>query len=420
MSCTSFPNLCYYTIAQTARVTPLAIGMPGTGKSACVHAFSAVNGLWCYDCVGSLSQPTDFGVPFPTKRRIVSEAYKRAFETIPYPDPVTRQLTMLVPNWVHTFNELDCGVLFLDEITQCAPAQQPPVMRMIHDRKIGDTFLSKNVWILAACNPPECAANGSDFEPPLANRICHLQWETDYEGWERAMTTGAKFDPPRFVPLPDTWEEHLPKYSALVAAFHRHLPGRLEKYPTERSKVSGPWPSMRSWTNGAICMAALGAIDADPGQRYKALAGCVGADVALEYQQWEANLDLPDPEAWLALAADFRSRGDVLTLDVPDRGDKVMAVMAGVLDRVKNHSMDSTTGRISESRWLAGIDCCVTVAETAREVAMVTAAELLGAVRAKDASDKQGQQWFLHLISKVPSQFATECADLLKNIRSAK
>ncbi len=181
-------------------------------------------------------------------------------------------------------------------------AQQTPIMRIIQEGRVGDTDLPPRLWKIAACNPPECAANGSELEPPLANRICHLTWETDYESWERAMANGAAFVPPQFYPLPDDWEQHLPKYSALVAAFHKHLPGRLEKYPSERSKVSGPWPSIRSWTNGAICMAALAAIDAETTLRYRALAGCVGDDVALEYQSWESNLDLPDPEGWLALA----------------------------------------------------------------------------------------------------------------------
>lgn len=406
MPCPSYPNLCFWTVAQTARVTPLGIGPPGCGKSASIRAFSQALGRYHYVLVGSLLQPTDMAIPYPDGEQ-------------------KDRLLMLVADWCHNFRLFDGGVLLLDELTQCAPAQQTAMMKVIHDRKVGDMDLPEDLFIVAACNPPECAANGSELEPPLANRLCHLQWETDYEGWERAMTTGAKFDPPRFVPLPDTWEQHLPKYSALVAAFHKHLPGRLEQYPKERSKVSGPWPSMRSWTNGAVCMAALAAIDAEPCQRYKALAGCIGSEVALEYQEWESKLDLPDPEAWLGVAADWRrpggpmDSGAALTLDVPDRGDKVMAVLAGVVDRVKNHSIDSTTGRISEGRWLAGIDCCVTVAESWREAAMLAATSLLDAVKAKGPQDAEGKRWFLHLVSKLPSAFAQECGELLVALQKA-
>ena len=390
MPCRSYPNLVAWTVVQTGRVCPKVEGPPGCGKSASIAAFARSCGQYMHTLVGSLLQPTDFAVPFPDAEN-------------------PGRLKMISADWAHIFNTLEGGMLFLEELTQCAPAQQTPIMRIIQEGRVGDTDLPPRLWKIAACNPPECAANGSELEPPLANRICHLTWETDYEGWERAMANGAAFAPPQFYPLPDTWEQHLPKYSALVAAFHKHLPGRLEKYPSERSKVSGPWPSMRSWTNGAICMAALAAIDAEPALRYRALAGCVGDDVALEYQTWESNLDLPDPEGWLALAVDARSQRVPLTpsLEIPNRGDKVMAVLAGVVDRVKNHSLDAGTGKIAEPRWLAGIDCCVAVAGHWREPAMMAAASLYG------VAPNPG------MFMKVPGDFAAECAELLGNIRNA-
>ena len=152
--------------------------------------------------------------------------------------------------------------------------------------------------MLAACNSTAVSANGSELEPPLANRVLHLAWEDDHEGWERAMLNGGRFAPPQFIPLPDDWEEHLPKYSALVAAFHKHLPGRLKKF-----RPSGA-------SCGTVAQQALldqrRDLHGRPGghrrrglPRYEALTGCVGEDVALEYQNWERLLDLPDPEGWL-------------------------------------------------------------------------------------------------------------------------
>jgi hypothetical protein len=222
------------------------------------------------------------------------------------------------------------------------------------------------------------------------------------------MSNGAAFAAPRFYHLPEDWEKELPKYSALVAAFHKHSPNQLEIYPKERSKVSGPWPSIRSWTNGAICMAALAAIDAEPSLRYQALRGCVGDDVATVYEMWEKSLDLPDPEGWLALAADARSQREPLELDVPNRGDKVMVVLAGVVERVKNHSMDAKTGKISESRWLDGIDCCRAASASWKEPAMMAAATLY------QIAPNPG------VFLKVPADFAVECSEILRNIRDAK
>ncbi len=84
---------------------------------------------------------------------------------------------------------------------------------------------------------------------------------------------------------------------------------RRSAYPKERAKASGAWPSMRSWTNAAICIAAMEAIDAEPLLRYRAVAGCVGEEAALEFQTWEQSLDLPDPEAWLSQAKAARRGG---------------------------------------------------------------------------------------------------------------
>jgi hypothetical protein len=59
------------------------------------------------------------------------------------------------------------------------------------------------------------------------------------------MSNGGHFDPPRFVPLPDDWKRHIGKACGLMAAFHKHLPGRLFKYPTDRSNGQVRQPNER-------------------------------------------------------------------------------------------------------------------------------------------------------------------------------
>ena len=396
----SSPNLVPFTVAQTGECVKVE-GDPGTGKSATIAAFAKACGWHMHTLVGSLLQPTDFAVP--------------------YPDDARRHLRMLSADWVGMFQTLEEGLLFMDELHDCAPAQQTPIQRIMQERVVGDDALPPGLRMITACNSVELSTNGNDLSPPLANRMGHYPWEVDKEAWERGMLNGGKFPPPDFVVLPEDWWEFAPKHMALVAAFHRHLPGRENMMPKERSKRSGPWPSQRTWYKGAIAMAAMESIDAEPALWYRALNGFVGDDVGLEYQAWHAALDLPDPEAWLALAADFRSRnpqsGERLALEIPDRGDKVLAVLAGLVDRVKNHSVDPDTGQISEPRWLAGIDCCAAVAENWREPAMMAAADLFGAIKGGDS--KGGGQRFLHLVSQVPADFAKECGELLRNIRSA-
>ena len=115
-------------------------------------------------------------------------------------------MAVMPPKWAQ---DCQCGqwVLFLDELTTCPPAVQAALLGVIAENRVGDAVLPDTVWKLAACNPPDCAANGSELEPPLANRLCHLTWETDAEAWQRGMGNALGFPQPSFVPLPPDWEK---------------------------------------------------------------------------------------------------------------------------------------------------------------------------------------------------------------------
>ena len=57
----SSPNLAYWTILQTGRVTPLAVGKPGMAKSKSAEAFARATGRQIYTLIGSLREPSDIG-----------------------------------------------------------------------------------------------------------------------------------------------------------------------------------------------------------------------------------------------------------------------------------------------------------------------------------------------------------------------
>ncbi len=346
MVCRSTPNLVFWTVAQTGKVTPLVSGPPGCGKSRSVEAFSRAVSRPCYTLIGSLREPADIG-GYPYPYMVQGEQ--------PY-------MMVMPPKWA-----LDClmrpTLLFIDELTTCPPPVQAALLGVIAEKRVGDFTLPEPTWIVAACNPPDCAANGSEIEPPLANRLCHLLWQTNAAAWRRGMANALSFPEPEFTLLPKDWEKHIGRNSSVIAAFHEHKPGLLEAYPKERAKASGPWPSVRSWTNAAICAAALEAIDAEPLLRYQAIAGCVGEEAMLEFQDWESKLDLPSPEDWIAKAVNARAAGAPLVLDIPPRSDQVMAVLGALTDRVKNYQLEGN-GKPTEGRWLAAVDCYAAVAKT--------------------------------------------------------
>ncbi len=281
-----------------------------------------------------------------------------------------------------------------------------PLLGVIAENRVGDYTLPSATWKMAACNPPDCAANGSEIEPPLANRLLHLPWETDTDAWMRGMGNALGFPQPNFMPLPSDWEKCVGRNTGLVGAFHKHKPGLLEAYPKDRAKASGAWPSIRSWTNAAICAAALEAIDAEPLLRYRAVAGCVGEEASLEFQTWEQSLDLPDPEVWLSQAEMARMATTGLALDVPPRCDQVMAALAALVDRVKNHNL-GPNGKPTEGRWLAAVDCFAQVAKQWLEPAIAAAGPLYFAV--PHAS----------VLVKAPTDFSNTVLQVHKNIMAA-
>ena len=116
------------------------------------------------------------------------------------------------------------------------------------------------------------------------------------------MGNALGFPQPTFVPLPADWEKCVGRNTALVGAFHKHRPGLLEAYPKTGPRHPGRGPrsalgpmrpsARRPWKRStpSRCL------------RYRAIAGCVGEEAALEFQTWEQSLDLPDPEEWLLKA----------------------------------------------------------------------------------------------------------------------
>ena len=283
MSCRSSPNLIFWTVAQTGKVTPLVSGPPGCGKSRTVEAFAKGD-----------------GPPVLHAHRLAARAGRHGRLSLP----------------VHG-EQPYMAVMPPKRAQDCRPAKGGVPRRVDHlpagrasgaagrDRREagGRRDAARCDLEAAACNPPDCAANGSELEPPLANRLCHLTWETDVEAWQRGMGNCLGFPAAELsCPSARTGRSASAATRSLVGGFPQARPGLLEAYPKDRAKASGAWPSIRSWTNAAICAAALEAIDTEPLLRYRAIAGCVGEEAVLEFQTWEQSLDLPDPEAWLLKA----------------------------------------------------------------------------------------------------------------------
>jgi hypothetical protein len=336
------PNQAFFIAAQ-AGITPMAIGLPGEAKTSIIHALARALGRECYTLIGSIREPADIG-GYPYLRTVDDgHGGEKVF------------MALVPPKWVmDTWGNgtRKKWVIFLDELTCCPPAVQAAMLRVIAERYVGDEPLPEDTIIVAACNPPGVAANGHELEPPMANRVCHLQWEMDWSAWDRGMMNGLNFPEPEFTLLPENWKDGLSGVAAMFTAFRKVKHTLFQAYPTkDRSAASGAWPSPRSWTNAATCRAAALSVGAEKRVLHDLLAGCVGEAAAIEFTQWEDNLDLPDPEEVLAWGIGQRNKKKVKwphkgksTTDYvhPDRSDKLIALLSAMVSRVLQ---DSTVER---------------------------------------------------------------------------
>lgn len=329
------------SIGVQAGAPLLLWGPPGVGKSATVEAVVAALRRPCVTVIGSLREASDFaGLPVRTDAGV----------------------RFVPPAWAEQAAADPRTVIFLDELTSAPPSVQAAMLRLVLDRRIGDLVLPDSVAIVAAANPPEVAADGFGLAPPLANRFCHLHWTIEPAAWVDGMTAG--WPDVEVARLPADWCAGVPRWRALVASFIRARPTLLLDVPDDSERGGGAWPSPRSWDLAARLAAATDAADVGETALLELVTGCVGHGAAIELLVWVAELDLPDPEDLLA---------DPTSADLPERGDRLHAVLASVVAAV--------SGDRSRGRWEAAWEVLARVVDAGGADVAAVAARSLASMR---------------------------------------
>ena len=320
-------------VAVAARVPVLLWGAPGTGKTSAIRAMAQAMGLPCETVIASIREPSDFaGLPI-----VVGDGVRFA-----------------PPAWARRLAEAGHGLLFLDELSTAPPAVQAALLRVVLERVVGDLTLPDAVAVVAAANPPEQAADGWDLSAPLANRLCHLAWQTDPRSVADGLAGG--WAAPVVPVLPDGWQAEEILSRGLVAAFLHVRPALACAPPSDAASAGRGWPSPRTWEMAARLMAAAGAAGTGDEARSALIRGAVGEGPGVEFLAWLVEMDLPDPERVLADPASFR---------LPERGDRAYAALAAIAAAV---AADPTP-----DRWTAGWQVLGLAADAAPDVAAVAA-----------------------------------------------
>jgi hypothetical protein len=335
-------------VAVGAGVPVLLWGAPGTGKSSVVRDLADTLGWPCEVVIASIREPSDFaGLPV-----VVDGGVRFA-----------------PPTWASTLAGAGRGVLFLDEISTAPPAVQAALLRVVLERTVGDQRLPDDVAVVAAANPPDQAADGWDLSAPLANRFCHLDWSTDAATVAQGFTAG--FGSPVGQELVGRLRSGRgaddaaaararARARAEIATFLLLRPSVVVSPPTERAAAGRAWPSPRTWEMAGELLAAGRLVGVPAEVRTALICGCVGEGPGIEFLSWQAELDLPDPEALLADPAGFQ---------LPERGDRAYAVLMSVAAAVAANA--------TPDRWAAGWEVLGRAGEQAPDVAAMAARTLV-------------------------------------------
>ncbi len=284
-----------------AAVPTLLTSAPGMGKSSLVRALGAARGVPVETVLGSVCEPTDVsGLPYRAEDGVRTDA--RA--------------------WAKRLVEAREGIAFLDELTTSTPAVQGAMLGVVLDKVVGELTLPADVWVIAGANPADQAAGGYDLEPPMANRLCHLNYEPSNQEWLDGMMTGWKA-----MAVPNAVVRTDARHAAVTAAvtgFIQTRPDLLHVYPRTADATGLAWPSHRTWD---MVTRVLSHLRADDLAAIKAAVfGLVGEGAGVEFLAWMDASDLPDPLAVL---------NDPSVVDwAGERPDRLWAVLNGVVTLV--------------------------------------------------------------------------------------
>ncbi|MHA1341370.1 MAG: ATP-binding protein [Promethearchaeota archaeon] len=140
-------------------------GPPGIGKSAIIKEIAEEENLNFIDLRLSLLDPIDL-------------------RGLPMIDYSSNQAKWLPPDFLPS-EDMDPGILFLDELNAATPVVQASAYQLILDKHVGNYKLPKDWVIIAAGNRESDKAVTFTMPTPLSNRFLHLDLECNIHDWKK-------------------------------------------------------------------------------------------------------------------------------------------------------------------------------------------------------------------------------------------
>ena len=153
------------------------------------------------------------------------------------------------------------NILFLDELSAAPQSVQAAAYQITLDRIIGEHKLPDNCIVIAAGNRVTDKSVAFKMPKALANRLCHLEIESNFDSWLRwAIFAGIS-----------------PKITGFLSFRHNYL---IENESTTDDLA---FPTPRSWE---MVSKLLKLSNDDVKSIYPLICGCVGSGVASEFSSW--------------------------------------------------------------------------------------------------------------------------------------
>ena len=198
------------------------------------------------------------------------------------------------------------NILFLDEISAAPQSVQAAAYQITLDRIIGEHKLPDNCIVIAAGNRITDKSVAYKMPKALANRLCHLEIESNLDSWLR-WAVGAGISP---------------KVTGFLSFRHNYL------IENENATDDLAFPTPRSWE---MVSKLLKLANDDPSRIYSLICGCVGAGVASEFSSWcRIYSSLPKIEDI------FNGR----CTTVPSGTDVLYALVASMTSYAREHKHD--------------------------------------------------------------------------------
>ncbi len=229
-------------------------GAPGIGKSQIIAQVAREKAYKIIDIRAVLLDPVDLrGLP-----RVTEDG----------------QAVWCPPSFLPKEDNLEKGIVFLDELNAAPPLVQAACYQLVLDRCIGEYTLPSGWTVVAAGNNEKDRAVTHRMPTALANRMVHIDMQTSLEDWI-------------------IWAEksHIRKE---IIAFLRFRPKLLHDF--EPQSASKAFASPRSWEFVSRILDAK----PDSSTEYELFQGTIGMTAATEFigflQVWR---DLPTIESIL-------------------------------------------------------------------------------------------------------------------------